>query len=384
MELDAFKLARTQSALSQIGVECALFTDFYNVSYLTGYTQFFENGPSPFTRGAAACLLTPGKVALIAEEPEEEVSTDGWVGHSLFYQGYNFKATTPPMDHFVQAVADAADKELPHQGRVAIEKDFLPASVYERLKDIRPNLEWIALPYMLMMNVRAVKSLSEILKLRDCARLCEVGQAVVRELVQEPGMSEIEIYSQAKAHMEQAVKGRFALQDALHSGLNSQSPFPGLPTDYIPQRGDLLISDIVPYYNGYWGDSCSSYVVGGADSVTDTHRAMHKIALEAFEIGFQASKPGVTAGEIDALVRGYIAKQGYQYPHHTGHGVGVSNHEEPRIVPYNQMILEPNMVIALEPAIYTQNYGIRLEHLLLVTETGCKKISKFEHKFEQC
>jgi Xaa-Pro dipeptidase len=376
MQLDAFKLARTQSALRQIGVDCALFTDFYNVSYLTGYTQFFENGPSPFTRGAAACLLTPDKVTLIAEVPDEEVSADGWVGHSIFYQGYNFKATTPPMDHFVQAIADAAEKELPHQGCVAIEKDFLPASVYERLQDIRPNLEWVALPYMLMMNVRAVKSLSEILKLRDCARLCEVGQVVVRELVQEPGMSEIEIYSQAKAHMEQAVKGRFALQDALHSGLNSQSPFPGLPTDYVPQRGDLIISDIVPYYNGYWGDSCSSYVVGGADAVTDAHRAMHTIALEAFEIGFAASKPGVTAGEIDALVRGHIAKNGYQYAHHTGHGVGVSNQDEPRIIIDGPTPLEAGMVVVIEPPVYQEGFGgLRLERMYLIQADGAELIA---------
>jgi Xaa-Pro dipeptidase len=376
MQLDAFKLERTRSALSRIDVDCALFTDFYNVSYLTGYTQFFENGPSPFTRGAAACLLTPGKAALIAEVPEEEVNADGWVGHSIFYEGYNFRANTPPMDHFVQAVVETAARELPQRGRVGIEKDFLPASVYERLQAIRPNVEWVALPYMLMMNVRAVKSLSEIMKLRDCARLCEVGQMVVRDLVQEPGMSEIEIYSQAKAHMEQAVKGRFALQDALHSGLNSQSPFPGMPTGYVPQRGDLIISDMVPYYNGYWGDSCSSYVVGGADAITDTHRAMHKIALEAFEIGFRASKPGVMASEIDALVRGHIAKHGYKYPHHTGHGVGVSNQDEPRIIIGGLTPLEAGMVVVIEPPVYKEGFGgLRLERMYLIKDNGPELIA---------
>jgi Xaa-Pro dipeptidase len=376
MQLDAFKLERTQSALQQMGLETALFTDFYNVSYLTGYTQFFENGPSPFTRGAAACLFAPRNVTLIAEVPEEEVNANGWAGRGVFYQGYNFKATTPPMDHFVQAVVEAAVQELPIKGRVGIEKDFLSISVYERLLDVRPHLEWVALPSSLMMNVRAVKSLGEILKLRDCARLCEVGQVVVRDLVQDPGMSEIEIYSQAKARMEQAVKGRFALQDALHSGLSTQSAFPGMPTDYIPQRGDLLISDMVPYYNGYWGDSCSSYVVGGENAITDTHRAMLKIALEAFEIGFAASRPGVTAGEIDALVRGHIAKQGYQYPHHTGHGLGVSNHEEPRIIIDGPTTLEAGMVMVIEPPVYQEGFGgLRLERMYLIKDDGAELIA---------
>ncbi len=275
-----------------------------------------------------------------------------------------------------RSVAEAVARQFPEKGKVGVEKDFLTVSVYERLQEIRPNLEWVALPYALMMNVRAVKSPDEISRLRDCARLCEVGQEAVRDLVQEAGMSEIEIYSQAKARMERHVMGRFALQNALHAGLNSQSPFPGMPTDYIVQRGDLIISDMVPYYNGYWGDSCSSYVVGGEDAITDKHRAMHKIALEAFEIGFEASKPGVTAGEIDALVRGHIAKHAYQYAHHTGHGVGVSNQDEPRIIINGPTTLEAGMVVVIEPPVYQEGFGgLRLERMYLIKEDGPELLS---------
>ena len=71
------------------------------------------------------------------------------------------------------------------------------------------------------------------------------------------------------------------------------------------------------------------------------------------------------------------------FPHHGGHGVGTVYHEEPRIVPYNNSLLEPNMVIALEPAIYKEDYGIRLEHLVVVTETGCEILTNFQHRFEE-
>ena len=54
-------------------------------------------------------------------------------------------------------------------------------------------------------------------------------------------------------------------------------------------------------------------------------------------------------------------------------------HEEPRIVPYNDMELASNMVIALEPAIYKKDYGIRLEHMVVVTEYGCEILTKFQH-----
>jgi len=54
-------------------------------------------------------------------------------------------------------------------------------------------------------------------------------------------------------------------------------------------------------------------------------------------------------------------------------------HEDPRIVPYNNTTLQPNMIIALEPAIYKKDYGIRLEHLVVVTKNGCEVLTKFQH-----
>ena len=99
---------------------------------------------------------------------------------------------------------------------------------------------------------------------------------------------------------------------------------------------------------------------------------------EALDIAINAIRPGVMAMEIDRLMRKHIGN----FPHHGGHGVGTMYHEEPRIVPYNDMELLSNMVIALEPAIYHDGYGIRLEHLVVVTQTGCEIMSKFNHRFE--
>ena len=376
MELDVFKLERTRDALARFGLESALFSDFYNVSYLTGYTTFFENGPSPFTRETAAALVVPGRVVLVAERPEDTVEAGEWTGAAVYFQGYNFKATTPPLDHFTEKLVEVVKREAPTSGRIGVEKNFLPAAAFEAVQATRPNVEWVEMPYDLMMHVRAVKSPAEIDRLNACARLAEVGQEAVRKLVREPGKSEIEIYSLAKAEMERFIGGRFALQDALHAGPNSVSPFPGLPTDYIPQAGDLIITDMVPYLNGYWGDTCSSYVVGGADAVTDEHRQMRQIALDAFMKGFEAAKPGITAGALDALVRGYIAQHGYEYPHHTGHGVGVSNQDEPRIIIDGPTVLEAGMVIVLEPPVYKAGFGgLRLERMFVITPTGAELVS---------
>jgi len=90
--------------------------------------------------------------------------------------------------------------------------------------------------------------------------------------------------------------------------------------------------------------------------------------------------PGLRACDLDQFVRTGIAKLGGSYPHHTGHGLGISWHEEPRIVPYNPVRLEPDMIIALEPGMYFEGrWGMRLEYVLRVTASGAEVLSKYRH-----
>ncbi len=79
--------------------------------------------------------------------------------------------------------------------------------------------------------------------------------------------------------------------------------------------------------------------------------------------------PGVVAGDLDALARAEL-----EFPHHTGHGLGTGYHEEPRLVPGSATVLEPGMVVAIEPGTYA-GAGVRVEQVVLVTADGCEVLS---------
>jgi Xaa-Pro aminopeptidase len=106
---------------------------------------------------------------------------------------------------------------------------------------------------------------------------------------------------------------------------------------------------------------------------------MFQRVKEALNLGIQALRPGVKASAIDRLMREHLAELG-TYSHHSGHGLGVVYHEEPRIVPYNDLELSPNMVVALEPGLYRDKQGVRLEHVAAITEDGCEVLSRFQHR----
>src|SRR5512133_867641 len=104
MELDQFKLKRTTASLMALGVDVALFTEFYNVSYLTGFSLFFENGPHPLSHGLCAALLIPGQVTLVADGPSDPAQAGEWAGTCEVYEGYSYQAPHAPTASYLITV----------------------------------------------------------------------------------------------------------------------------------------------------------------------------------------------------------------------------------------------------------------------------------------
>ncbi|MGH8935310.1 MAG: M24 family metallopeptidase [Acidimicrobiia bacterium] len=144
------------------------------------------------------------------------------------------------------------------------------------------------------------------------------------------------------------------------------------------ERGDLVLTDTSPWLEGAWSDTANAVVAG---TPTGEHWRTFDAVRRALEMAIELCRPGMIACELDRRVRASLEEFGPTYSHHTGHGIGASWSEPPRITPYEEMPIEENMILALELGVYRPGWGgIRLEHVILVRDSGNEILSQFEHR----
>jgi len=369
-----YRNERLSMVVKASGADAFLLSSPSTITWFSGYHYDFEIGPSPFQLIPAALLVIPEDATTMILADNESFSCESMVIKQ--YASYTFGKPLDFTNNFLQKLFETINENRLSDKIIGIEINSLPFVVADALVSHFPKLKLVDVTAGIQ-GLKAVKSVDEIEKIRQTTALCDIGQTAVWKYARE-GMSELELFNLVQKDIEAFAGTRIPIMLDLVAGKRTAEGG-GMPSNNIIQKNDLVLSDLTPCLNGYWGDTCNTIIVG----IPTLKQLYHfSIIKEALQSAIDLIKPGVKACEIDHFLRKKLEAAG-QYGHHSGHGVGTYNHEEPRIVPYNEVLLEHNMVIALEPAIYTNDYGIRLEHLVLVTETGCERISKFEHRLEQ-
>lgn len=112
--------------------------------------------------------------------------------------------------------------------------------------------------------------------------------------------------------------------------------------------------------------------------VTPEFAKVYETVLAAQERAIAAIRPGASCQDIDAEARSYIEEAGFGrfFEHGLGHGIGLDIHEGPRLRKESATILEPGMVVTVEPGIYLPEWGgVRIEDDVLVTPDGREVLS---------
>ncbi len=122
----------------------------------------------------------------------------------------------------------------------------------------------------------------------------------------------------------------------------------------------------------------------GKGRVPEEARYAYESVREAQEAAIAAVRPGTSTGEVDAAARKVLrmAGLGRYFTHSTGHGVGLEIHEAPRVAAGQMEVLQPGMVITIEPGVYFPGkWGVRIEDMVTVGEDGCEVLTPTSKDF---
>jgi Xaa-Pro aminopeptidase len=138
----------------------------------------------------------------------------------------------------------------------------------------------------------------------------------------------------------------------------------------------LVDIDIGASFGGYSVDSARSFHVGAPSAELVEHHAVVKAAYEAAEAVVRA---GVPAEAVHTACAEVLASAGLKQSWKVGHGVGLADgHEAPLVQPGNEAPLEAGMAFTIDPGFFVErDLPLHLEETVLVTETGCERLSTF-------
>ena len=145
----------------------------------------------------------------------------------------------------------------------------------------------------------------------------------------------------------------------------------------IPSRG-FVVCDFGVILAGYCSDRTRTVHVGQPSGEA---RHLYHAVLEAQQAAIAAVRPGAVAAEVDGAARKVLRRHrlGQYFTHSTGHGLGLEIHEAPRLAAGQAQVLEPGMVITIEPGAYIPGkLGVRIEDVVVVNTAGCEVLSPTE------
>jgi Xaa-Pro aminopeptidase len=171
-----------------------------------------------------------------------------------------------------------------------------------------------------------------------------------------------------------------AFETIIASGERSALPHGRASQAVIPAQG-FVVCDFGVILSGYCSDQTRTVWVG---KPSDQARHAYEAVREAQLAAINAVKPGIAVGEVDAAARKVLRKAGLAryFTHSTGHGVGLEIHESPRVAAGQREILQPGMVITIEPGVYFPGkWGVRIEDMVAVTGGGCEVLTPTSKDF---
>jgi Xaa-Pro aminopeptidase len=345
-DLYADRRDRLAARVKQESLDAILVTDLSNVAYLTGF-----GGDSSYL------IVTPTKSLFLSDARYQQQTADECPGLDAYFRR--------PGETQIQSTAN----RLSRLGctKVGFEPASLSVLNFQSLHDEAKTVNWKGLVNW-VEELRVIKSPEEIAAMKEAIRIAEEAYLeTVASLSR--STTEKEIADGLEFAMRKRGASAAAFPTIAAAGALSAHPH-AIPGGKEIGGESILLIDWGAKGKFYNSD-CTRTLSLGAPS--DKFREVYQIVLSAQLKAIDSIQPGVKACDVDAAARNHISEKGFgaEFGHGLGHGVGLQIHEAPQMRPESNMLLQPGMVVTVEPGIYLQGWGgIRIEDMVLVTETG--------------
>lgn len=357
----------------------------HNVSYFCKFGFMVTERP-------VALVLTPARAALLVPRLEREhVEAVALVDEVVDYPEY------PDERHPMEFLRDllhgmglekasvgfdaaGAPKVFGYRGPTL--QDVLPGA---RTEDVLDDIE----------SMQMIKSSEELELIRLSARWGHRAHELLQQYSR-PGVGEVEVSMQASSEatkeMLEALGPDYVPQSwekagahaSFHGQVGPASALPHVLTSNARLApGDVLVTVATSTVAGYGSELERTMILG--EPSREQVRFFQSM-LEAQTLALQMMRPGVSCAAVDAAVRSFFRENDLMpyWRHHTGHGLGRLLHEPPYLDVGYDRVLEPGMVVSVEPGIYVTGLGgFRHSDTVVVTEHGVERLTTYPRELEQ-
>ena len=259
---------------------------------------------------------------------------------------------------------------------IAVEAEYMTIGEFLRYQTLLPGceLQFTGAFSELVRSQRIYKSPGEIEKLRTAQEIADHAFADILDIIR-PGISEREIALELDSRCRRYGGEGASFDTIAVSGPNTAMPH-GMPGERKVQPGDFITMDFGTLYDGYCSDMTRTVAAG---KVTQGMKRVYETVLAAQKAAMEIIRPGARCSDVDRAARGLIGSAGYEgcFGHGLGHSLGLVIHEEPRFSPGDGTLLEPGMVLSVEPGVYLEGkFGCRIEDVVVITKDGFENLAK--------
>ena len=353
------RLERAQRAMMAANIDALLVTTEAELRYFSGFrTLFWQSATRPWF------LIVPAHGKPVAVIPE--------IGAALMRATWLDDVRTWPSPHatddgitlLVEALRGVVHIGM-SMGRASALR--MPLRDFERLRDALPGVEWIDAS-LIIRDLRMVKSEAEIEKIRA---ICAIGSAAFARAgaLFHEGQPLDDVFRAFKTELL-----RQGAEDVPYlvggAGPDGYTDVISPPSQSPLQRGDVLMLDTGATRHGYFCDFDRNFAIGPPG---DAAQRAYDVLWRATEAGLAAARPGVTCAAVYQAMSDVIG-QGSGDVGRLGHALGSELTEEPSLISWDQTVLEPGMVMTLEPSMTVTGEAIMVHEENIVIRDGCPEL----------